>query len=200
VPPLRSQRYGWSREPWERREVDRFRNVTFRPGAAITDVEHGVTYRATIEHADDGPLLRSIEVELHDPADPQAQNVLRRGLPVASIVKETARQLAADERARNKGHVFEGKPLFTGVYDDERHATFERRGRSRPDLAEVAEMVRRGATRADLADHYGSNVRTVERWVTDARKAGLLPPARRGRPRSSATSSTDTNTERKKDK
>ena len=51
-----------------------------------------------------------------------------------------------------------------------------------PDLRQLAEEYPK-YKRVDLASRYGVSPSTLDRWVAEARRRGLLPPATTGRPR-----------------
>ncbi len=88
------------------------------------------------------------------------------------IAEQVALQLAADE-ATERAH-------GEGAFD---LTTRARRGpQDPPDLQEVASRVHAGETRQPLAALYGVSVYAVDKWLGRARRAGLLPPPKTGRP------------------
>jgi hypothetical protein len=61
----------------------------------------------------------------------------------------------------------------------------------KPDVAEIAALITDGYTREQIAQRYARQVRTVERWMAQAREAYPdIPRAVRGRPATRTTDST----------
>ncbi|MFT4226314.1 hypothetical protein [Micropruina sp.] len=129
----------------------------------IYDHDRRVTYRATVD-----PRTRELdhlEVIAGDHID---DNMLRR-VPVDRI-----RRVARAEATQH----LHGSLTFTlpgGLSDPTQPGQV-------PTDEEVAELLRQGFERADLARLYQRNVRTVDRWIRNARLAFPdVPQATRGR-------------------
>lgn len=139
-----------------------------RHGAAIHDHDRGVSYYATVDP--DRLELDYLSVEAHGHID---ENVMRR-VPVQRIRREVVRHYLAQQKAEAEKP---GSFLFTppGGLTDTRS-----KGQA-PSLEEVADLVNsRNFDRHALAAHFARSVRTVDRWLTQARKAGLIQSSEPG--------------------
>lgn len=138
-----------------------------RYGAQITDLDRHVVYRATVDERGE---LDHLEVVCQGHID---DNAMRR-VPVARIRR--AAQSEALEQTRLLREEGERQLLVTlpgGVED----AATKKRG-TVPPLEEIAQQItEKGLGRQQLAIIYERPIRTVDRWITKARKQGLLPPA-----------------------
>jgi hypothetical protein len=137
----------------------RIRATPETPGAAtITDRDAGLTYTVTIGKGPGQVWLTSLTITTTRKRQRIDHDVLAR-LPVTRLAEAVARHLApAAPRSRRK-----------------------RQRPGPPDLRELAALYKKGETRQTLAPRYGASISTVDRWLGEARRAGLIPPARTGR-------------------
>lgn len=140
------------------------------PGAEINDHDRGVTYRATL---DDRGQIDHLEIVVRGHVHPGTE----RHLPVDRIQRAVSEHLQATARAQ----VTDGPGTIVivppgGLVDPTRRGEV-------PPAEEIADLMGKNALgRKAIADRYGRNVRTVDRWITNARKEfpDRMPPATRG--------------------
>lgn len=147
-----------------------------RRGAEIADAFRGVTYRATIDR--ETGELDHLEVILSDRSRIN-ENLLRR-VPVERIRRVVLQHLIEDEQANPAGRDGEQVLVFTlpgGLTDPSQTGQV-------PPAEEIAELMNRGLGRQEIAKHYRRPVRTIDRWIRDARRSlpDRVPPARPRRP------------------
>ena len=151
---MNDMRLRWSVWPWTRHSDDE--GDPGVRGAAITDSQREVTYRATV---DARGHLNHLEIEMSGYIDDARVNRLR-SIPrerIEAAVAAFVREWEPDTIQ----FVPEGGLLFE---DDDESGT-------RPSLERVAElMTRRGWGRAELAHYFDTEIRTVDGWIARARK------------------------------
>lgn len=132
-------------------------------GARITDRDTGLTYEATIGRGQGQVWLDSLTI-IAKPGQ-RIDQALIRSVPVQRIAEQVALHLAEEDAA--------GVPAF---------ATRAHRGKhDRPTAEEVAHLVAQGESRQTIATRYGVSASAADKWIAQARRAGLIPPATTGR-------------------
>ncbi len=132
-------------------------------GAQIHDHDRGVTYSVTLDPETSEIDYLQVTISGAGLVD---ENALRR-VPVERIRRAVLEQLRGDARARAE----HGPDAFTfampGTLSDDQ----PRRARSaKPNIEDVADLMERGLDRHALATRYGAKLRTVDRWMTQARR------------------------------
>lgn len=168
----------WIVSTWTRHEVnERGESITV-PGAKVTDRDTGLIYCATIGTGRGGPWLTYLSILTPNPgtlfgADSPEQRInppLLGRVPTRALAEAVADHLRKHEES--------GAAI---VVDQVSRTTGDR-----PDLRELAEQYPQHK-RVDLAALYGVSPSTLDRWVAEARRRGMLPPATTGRPRNPQT-------------
>ena len=153
----------WIVSTWTRSEVNWLRGErTNVPGAQITDRETGIKYRATIGTGRGGPWLTSLSI---DAGGQRINQTLLARVPTRALAE------AVEDLLRQ--HEESGAAI---VVDQVNRVPSDR-----PDLRTLAEQYP-NYKRVDLAALYGVSPSTLDRWIVEARRRGLLPPATTGRP------------------
>ncbi|WP_353357949.1 hypothetical protein [Intrasporangium sp. DVR] len=142
-------------------------------GAQVIDREAGVTYRATIARTSRSAAhLTSLQIDV--PPGARIDGRFLASVPTERIAQAVAQYLDAAAES-GPGDLVILPPAAV-------------RGRGFvPDLDELAARYRDPSrTRADVVAEYesefGVSRATVDRWISKAREAGLIPAAQTGRP------------------
>lgn len=140
-------------------------------GASVFDQVSGVVYRATITRKGRNPYLSSLQIDA--PSGGKIDGRFLASVPAERIADAVAKYL--DAKADHDPDAWLILPP----------GAVKGRGFV-PDLDELAQRFR-DSKRSDLVAEYtaehGVSRSTVDRWISKAREAGLIPEATTGRPR-----------------
>lgn len=172
----------WDVSTWARTELNWRGERVEIPGAQIRDRDTGLTFYATIGTGRGGPWLTSLAIV------PASEEQLLTTLLTAAGATPTSPVERIDRRVLDSIPVRELAEAVDGLLrvQSERGADIvigrvDRTWGRMPDLRELAKNYPKHK-RVDLAALYGVSPSTLDRWVAEARRQDLLPPATTGRP------------------
>ncbi len=161
---------------WELREplAPAWKEQHVRRGACVHDSRRAITYRATVDAAGE---IDHLEVVLAGPFRPDAL-VKLTSVPIMAIQREVNLLLIAQAEAGPGVLVFTAEGGTEGAEGDGSPY-------SPPTSQQLLDLLTEhpGWGRSEIAAHYGRNVRTVDRWLREARRdpdiGHLMPPVTR---------------------
>lgn len=120
-------------------------------GAELRDTERDVIYRVTLDETRGSTGLRTVEVETTEGSDDLS--VFR--LPVSQLRAQTAAQLTWERSMEGEA----GRPAIV-IGDRDQPITFEA----------LAELVRSGVPRAEIADRCGRHPSRIDQLIREGRR------------------------------